>query len=122
MGALRSISACSAFRSTTLLVAESNAAGEPETLIVLRPLPQLFLRAFGLVLPQLTPASMVALWRRAGTDAVGTLGVQATAANVGVRPLAGLVAAASTAALAASAPALTDLRRWLASRFDWRPA
>jgi hypothetical protein len=76
---------------------------------------------FGLVLPQLTPASMVALWRRAGTDAAGTLGVQATAANVGVRPLAGLVATASTTALAASAPALVELRRWLASRFDWRP-
>jgi hypothetical protein len=77
---------------------------------------------FGLVLPQLTPASMVALWRRAGSDAVSTLGVQATAATVKVRPMSGLVATANTAALAASAPALRELRGWLASRFSWRPA
>ncbi|HEY3846638.1 MAG TPA: hypothetical protein VGL95_05950, partial [Acetobacteraceae bacterium] len=44
---------------------------------------------FGLVLPQLTPAAMVALWRRAGVDAVASLGVQATAATVDVRPLGG---------------------------------
>jgi hypothetical protein len=77
---------------------------------------------FGLVLPQLTPASMVALWRRAGSDAVAALGVQATAANVNVRPLSGLGATANTAALAASAPALVELRRWLASHLNWRPA
>jgi len=77
---------------------------------------------FGLVLPQLTPAAMVALWRRAGSDAVAEVGVQATAATASVRPLAGLVATANTAALAASAPALLELRRWLASRFHWRPA
>jgi hypothetical protein len=77
---------------------------------------------FGLVLPQLTPASMVALWRRAGADALGVLGVQATAALAGVRPLAGLVATINTSALAASAPAMTALRRWLASRLNWRPA
>ena len=77
---------------------------------------------FGLVLPQLTPASMVALWRRAGADAVGALGVQTTAELAGVRPLAGLVATVNTSALAASAPAMTALRRWLASRLNWRPA
>ncbi len=77
---------------------------------------------FGLVLPQLTPASMVALWRRAGVDAVASLVVQATAATVDVRPLGGPAATANTAALAASAPALQELRRWLTSRFGWRPA
>ena len=40
----------------------------------------------------------------------------------GVRPLAGLVATVNTSALAASAPAMTALRRWLASRLNWRPA
>ena len=59
---------------------------------------------FGLVLPQLTPAAMVALWRRAGVDAVASLGVQATAATVDVRPLGGPAATANTAALAANAP------------------
>jgi hypothetical protein len=77
---------------------------------------------FGLVLPQLTPAAMVALWRRAGIDAISSLGVQATAAMVEVRPLAGPAATANTAAVATSASALQELRRWLASRFNWRPA
>ena len=78
--------------------------------------------AFGLVLPQLTPAAMVALWRRAGIDAAAAPGVRATAATVNVRPLAGPTATANTAVIAAGAPALAELRRWLASRFNWRPA
>jgi len=77
---------------------------------------------FGLVLPQLTPAAMVALWRRAGTDAAASLGVQAAAATVNVRPLSGLAATANTAAIAANASALAELRRWLAGRFNWKPA
>ncbi len=77
---------------------------------------------FGLVLPQLTPAAMVALWRRAGMDAANSLGVQSAAATVSIRPLAGLAATTNTAAVAASAPALLELRRWLVSRFNWRPA
>jgi hypothetical protein len=77
---------------------------------------------FGLVLPQLTPAAMVALWRRAGTDAVGMQGVQTVAQAANVRPLAGPVATTNTAVLAANAPALSELRNWLASRLNWHPA
>jgi hypothetical protein len=77
---------------------------------------------FGLVLPQLTPASMVAMWRRAGVDAVASIGVQAAAASVDVRPLGGAAATANTAVLAARAPALQELRRWLAGWLNWRPA
>jgi hypothetical protein len=77
---------------------------------------------FGLVLPQLTPAAMVALWRRAGTDAVGMLGVQTMAQAANVRPLAGPVAATNTAVLATNAFALSELRNWLSSRLNWRPA
>jgi hypothetical protein len=77
---------------------------------------------FGLVLPQLTPASLVALWRRAGSDAVASLGVQTAAASVNVRPLAGPAATANTAAVAANAAALQALRGWLAGRLNWRPA
>jgi hypothetical protein len=77
---------------------------------------------FGLVLPQLTPAAMVSLWRRAGTDAVAAPGVQATAATVNVRPLTGPTATASTSVIAVGAPVLQDLRSWLASRLNWRPA
>ena len=78
--------------------------------------------AFGLVLPQLTPAAAVALWRRAGMDAAAAPGVRATAATVNVRPLAGPTATANTAVIAVDAPALAELRHWLASRFNWRPA
>jgi hypothetical protein len=77
---------------------------------------------FGMVLPQLTPAALVALWRRAGRDAVASLGVQEVAASVKVRPLAGPLATITTSAIAASAPALQELRGWLASRLNWRPA
>jgi len=77
---------------------------------------------FGMVLPQLTPAALVALWRRAGSDAVASLGVQTVAASVTVRPLAGAIATTTTAAVAANAAALQELRGWLAGRLNWRPA
>jgi hypothetical protein len=77
---------------------------------------------FGLVLPQLTPASMVALWRRAGTDAAGALDVQSPAMSLDVHPLGGPAATANTAPVAANETALLALRKWLASRFNWRPA
>jgi len=76
---------------------------------------------FGLVLPQLTPASMVALWRRAGTDAAGALDVQSPAMSLDVHPLGGPAATANTAPVAANEAALLALRKWLASRFHWRP-
>jgi hypothetical protein len=76
---------------------------------------------FGLVLQHLTPAAVVSVWRRAGADAAATLGVQATAENIGVRALAGPTATTNTAALAAPAPAMQELRHWLASRFSWHP-
>jgi hypothetical protein len=77
---------------------------------------------FGLVLPQLTPASMVALWRRAGSDAAGALDVQSSARPLDVQPLGGPAATANTAPVAANEAALLALRKWLASRFHWRPA
>jgi hypothetical protein len=77
---------------------------------------------FGLMLPQLTPAAMVSLWRRAGTDAVAAPGVQATAATVNVRPLTGPTATANTSVIAVGAPVLQELRAWLASRLNWSPA
>src|SRR5262249_39788366 len=48
IGAPRSASACSAFRSTTSL-AEPNAVADPEMLIVPDPVPQLSLLTFGSV-------------------------------------------------------------------------
>jgi hypothetical protein len=77
---------------------------------------------FALVLPQLTTAAMVSLWRRAGTEATAAGSVQMVAAALGVRPLAGPAATAITMAAAADGSALLDLRRWLATRFNWHPA
>jgi hypothetical protein len=77
---------------------------------------------FGMVLPQLTPAAMVSLWRRAGSDAVASLGVQTVAASANVRPLAGPVATTNTAATAASSAAIQELRGWLSGRLNWHPA
>lgn len=78
--------------------------------------------AFGLVLQQLTPAAMVAIWRRAAMDAAAANGVQATGATLGVRPAGGPQATASAAAVAADVAALLELRHWLASRFRWQPS
>ena len=77
---------------------------------------------FGLVLPQLTPAAMVARWRSAGTDAAGALDVRFPALSLDVLALGGPAATANTAPVAANEAALLALRKWLASRFNFRPA
>ena len=74
---------------------------------------------FSLVLQQLTPAAMVALWRRAGADAAAALPVQVVSNTLGVRLKAAPDITTSTAATAAT---LTELRNWLASQLNWRPA
>ncbi len=74
-----------------------------------------------LVLAPLTPASMVAIWRRAGVQAAENPGVQAAAARFGVRPETEADAVASTAPIAVDASAMLDLRAWLLQRFGWRP-
>lgn len=77
---------------------------------------------FGLVLPRLTMAAMVALWRRTASQAAAQPAVQSLASTFAVRPLEGVVAAAAMTSVAADSAALLDLRGWLATRFNWRPA
>jgi len=79
-------------------------------------------REFGLVLPRLTMAAMVALWRRAASQAAAQPAVQSLASTSAVRPLEGVVAAAAMSSVAADSAALLELRGWLATRFNWRPA
>lgn len=74
-----------------------------------------------LVLPQLTPAAMVALWRRACAQAVGSTPLQARAVAAGVRALPVPAATVSTAAVMTDAASLLALRHWLATRLDYRP-
>jgi hypothetical protein len=77
---------------------------------------------FGLVLGDLTPAAMVALWRRAGSDAAGSLDFGLVAAAANLQALPGPAASSGTAAIAADMAALLALRQWLNSRFNWHPA
>jgi len=78
--------------------------------------------AFGLILTDVTPAAMVALWRRAGTDAAAGLDFGLVAAAATLHPLPGPAASAATAPIAADTAALLALRQWLNSRFNWHPA
>lgn len=75
---------------------------------------------FGLDLPALTPAGMVALWRRAGAAAMGAPAVAGPLTSNGWRSLTGSAALANARALAADTPALLALRHWLSSRRTWR--
>ncbi|HUN38833.1 MAG TPA: hypothetical protein VMU81_00940 [Acetobacteraceae bacterium] len=77
---------------------------------------------FALVLPQLTPPAMVALWRRAGNAAAGALDVQAAALPLRVALLGGPAATAAVTPAAANEAGLDALRHWLDHRFNWRPA
>ena len=77
---------------------------------------------FGLVLPRLTIAAMVALWRRAASQAAAQPAIQSLASARAVQPLEGVVAAAAMTSVAVDSAALLELRGWLATRFNWRPA
>ena len=77
--------------------------------------------AFVLVLPRLTSAAMVALWRRAASQAVTQPGVQALSGTFAVQPMEGVAAAAAMTCVAADTAALLELRGWLATQFNWRP-
>jgi len=76
---------------------------------------------FALVLPQLSPSAMIALWRQAGVKAmpIPSLAMPAQASALRLRAAPG--AAASLAPIATSTAALLDLRHWLAVRFNYHP-
>jgi hypothetical protein len=72
---------------------------------------------FALVLPQLTPAASVAIWRQAANAAADTSGWYPRGT---FRVLPPAMATAYITATAADPPAQLELRRWMATRFDWR--
>jgi hypothetical protein len=76
---------------------------------------------FGLVLPRLTSAALVALWRRAASHAAGQPGVQDLANSFAVQPLEGIAAATAMSTVTADTATLLALRSWLAVRLNWRP-
>lgn len=75
---------------------------------------------FGLELSALTPAGLVALWRRAGSAAMQEPNLAAALAAGGLRPLTGPAALANARTLAVDVPALLALRQWLSTRKNWR--
>ena len=74
---------------------------------------------YALVLPQLTPASLVALWRQAGTQAAASPALHDEAGRT--RSVGTPAAQTLTQAMAPDVPAITALRTWLATRLNWRP-
>ena len=76
----------------------------------------------GLVLPQLTPASSVAQWRSACGPLLQDGDVVAEAARLGIRVVSASTAASCTSGIAGEPATLLALRRWLTTRYDWRPA
>ena len=77
---------------------------------------------FAVVLPQLTPAAMVAQWRRAGTEAAAAPELARATAEEMVRTLGGAAGAAEIIAVMADSSTLLELRRWLGARLDWHPS
>lgn len=75
-----------------------------------------------LVLPHLTSASSVALWRHAADVAVEDPAVKARADAQAIRLVTGPDSSAAMTTLAAPTPVQLTLRRWLLSRYNWRPA
>ncbi len=73
---------------------------------------------FGLLLPAMSPAPMVAQWRSAGDGSVAAL----RDAVADVRILNAAQTPPVTKALMPDAPATLALRAWLADRFKWQPA
>lgn len=76
----------------------------------------------GLMLPAMTPAASVALWRRACAALPADPAIHEQADRLGTRQPLPAQAAMCTASIAGTANTLQTLRRWLATRYDWRPA
>ena len=75
-----------------------------------------------LVLQPLTPASLVAQWRRACTVAITDPTLAGAARTAQLSPLPAPDCVAALSAVMADENTLLTLRRWIASHTDWRPA
>lgn len=76
---------------------------------------------FALVLPELIPATLVAMWRGAAHAAAPSPTLTAAIGD-DVRLLSAPAVSSLTGAIAVDQPAMVELRRWLLQRFGWRPA
>ena len=105
----------------TVIEAVSNQVSSPALLAALRATAAATVLDAALVLPQLSPANRVALWRRACAEASVIAGMMAAAAALGIRPVPPPATATIMAAIAADAPTVLALRSWLDARWGWRP-
>jgi hypothetical protein len=96
-------------------------AGAPALLAAFRAASAAARLQAALVLPALTPANLVALWRRAAARWPEEERAAAAAAQAGgQRTLLGAEAAALLAALAPPPGAVLAWREWLSRRLNWR--
>ena len=75
-----------------------------------------------IVLPALTPAAAVSVWRYACKSLQQDASVQDEAARLGARCLYPDSVSAYTSKVAGNRTAVLALRQWLATRYDWRPS
>ncbi|NPD68129.1 hypothetical protein HN018_12215 [Lichenicola cladoniae] len=75
-----------------------------------------------LVLPMLSPATVVARWRSACQTALGDVGLVSAAKTAQVNPVPAPECVQALARIGADETTQLTLRRWLAVRKDWRPA
>jgi hypothetical protein len=101
---------------------QPSSQASPALLAALRATAAAAVLDVALVLPQLSPANRVAMWRRACAEASATPDLVSEAASVGVRAAPAPATATLTRAIAADVPTLLALRTWLDARWSWRPA
>ena len=77
---------------------------------------------FAVVLPQLTPAAMVAKWRRIGSEAAATAALANQGSEQMIRIHGGAPGAVEVSAIVAESGTLLEIRRWLGTRLDWHPS
>jgi hypothetical protein len=125
--------------------ADAGGAARDPMLADVPTLPELYLAAFGrrpagalfeawkataaaarldaaLVLQPLTPASLVAQWRRACASAITDRTLASATREAQLSPLPAPDCVTALSAIIADENTLLALRRWIASRTDWRPA
>ncbi len=95
--------------------------GSPEMRAAIRASTLAVQMGAGLMLPQLTPAPSVALWRKACRSTLDDAQVMQEAAQQGAELVAPADAASCMSRIAGDPATLLTIRGWLATRHDWRP-
>lgn len=103
------------------LIAGSRGVVKTELALALRAVTAAMKLDLALVLPELSPAAVVAWWRRGCGALAAAAEVQTEALRTQVRPIGSGAAAATVSSITVDAPVLLALRRWLAERHQWRP-